>query len=65
VKKPLQSAKDKDLRGSWDALLRAATAARKTAILTNTDLVVAENGHIHRHTPEILRRSTIPEGASK
>jgi len=48
VKKPLESAKDEDLRGSWSALLRAASAARKTAILTNTDLIVSENGRVKR-----------------
>jgi len=41
MKKPLELAKDEDLRGARDALLRAATAARKTAILTNTALIVS------------------------
>ena len=61
MKNPLELAKDKDLRGSWDALLRAATTARKTAILTNTDLIVSVNGHVHRIPPETLKRSTIPK----
>jgi hypothetical protein len=34
MKNPFESARNPDLRGSWDALLRAAKAARRTAILT-------------------------------
>lgn len=60
MKKPLELAKDEDLRGSWVALLRAATAARKTAILTNTALIVSINGRIQRIPPETLKRSTLP-----
>jgi Arc/MetJ-type ribon-helix-helix transcriptional regulator len=48
MKNPLESARNPDLRGSWDALLRAAKAARRTAILTNTDLIISENRRIRR-----------------
>jgi hypothetical protein len=51
MKNPLESARNPDLRGSWDALLRAAKAARRTAILTNTDLIISENGRIRRIKP--------------
>jgi len=57
MKNPLESASNPDLRGSWDALLRAAEAARRTAILTNTDLTVPENGRITRIKPTELQES--------
>lgn len=60
MKNPLELAKDKDLRSSWDALLRAATAARETAILTNTDLIVSVKGQMQRIPPEALKRSKQP-----
>jgi hypothetical protein len=42
--KDLDKAKDPDLRNSLAALRRAADLARKTAIQTETDLVVAKDG---------------------
>lgn len=56
--KPLELARNQDLRLSWSALLRAANTARKTAILTNTDLIVSVNGRIHSIPPEVLKQST-------
>jgi hypothetical protein len=55
MKNPLESARNPDLRGSWDALLRAAKAARRTAILTNTDLIVSEDGRTRRIKPADLQ----------
>ena len=57
MKNPLESARNPDLRGSWDALLRAAKVARRTAILTNTDLIISENGRITRIKPAELQES--------
>ena len=42
--KPLSEAKDPDLRHAMAAMLRAAQAARKIAIQTNTALIVVRNG---------------------
>jgi hypothetical protein len=55
MKNPLESARNPDLRGSWDALLRAAKAARRTAILTNTDLIVSEDGRMRCIKPADLQ----------
>ncbi|MBK7956441.1 MAG: hypothetical protein IPK02_22225 [Candidatus Accumulibacter sp.] len=52
------------MRGSWDALLRAAKAARRTAILTNTDLIISENGHIRRIKPADLQESASADDGS-
>ena len=42
--KPLENARSSDLRGSWQALQRAAQRAREVAVQTGTDLVVTRNG---------------------
>jgi hypothetical protein len=49
-------AKNPDLRGSFEALRRAAVAARQTAIETNTAIIVVENGIQTRITAEELRK---------
>ena len=54
--KDISEAKDPAMRGSLNALLRPAAAARKIAIQTNTDLIIAKDGKIVRISPEDLRR---------
>lgn len=48
-------ARNPDLRASQAALRRAALLARKTAIQTNTDLIVVREGRIVRISAETLR----------
>ena len=50
--KPIEEARNADLRGSWPALLRAAQRAREVAARTGTDLIVSRNGVIERIRPE-------------
>jgi len=50
-----------DLRASTAALQRAAAAARKTAIDTNTSLVVMQDGKIVRIPAETLRKQAQAE----
>ena len=44
----LAKAKDPDVRAALGALRRAAQAARKTAIQTNTHLVIVKDGRLQR-----------------
>lgn len=50
----LSLAKDSDLRASLQALQRAAQLARKTAIQTNTHLVIMKNGQLTRISAQQL-----------
>lgn len=52
----ISNAKDPDLRASLGALRRAAQQARKTAIQTETDLVIVKDGRMQRISPEELRQ---------
>ena len=54
--KDLSEAKDPDLRASLVALRRAAQLARRTAILTETDLVIVKDGQILRISADALRQ---------
>jgi hypothetical protein len=54
--KDISEAKDPDLRSSMAALLRASQSARKIAIQTDTDLIIAKDGKLVRISPEELRR---------
>lgn len=47
----IDEARNADLRGSWQALLRAARRARELAAQTGTELVVSRNGVIERVRP--------------
>ena len=51
----LYKARSSELRASLDALRRAAALARKTAIQTNTDLLVVKDGELIRISGEQLR----------
>ena len=56
-KRPIEEARDADLRLSYVALLRAAKRARELAAATGTLLVVFRNGrieHIHPHTGQTI-----------
>jgi hypothetical protein len=50
-KRPIEEAKDRDLRLSQAALQRAAQRARELAAATGTALVVSRNGVIEYLTP--------------
>ena len=50
--KPLENARSSDLRGSWQALQRAAQRARQVAVQTGTDLVVTRNGVLEHIKPQ-------------
>ncbi|MEY2842498.1 MAG: hypothetical protein RI920_535 [Pseudomonadota bacterium] len=52
----ISNAKDPDLRASLDALRRAAQQARKTAIQTETNLVIVKDGQMQRISPDELRQ---------
>lgn len=51
----IRTAKDPDLRASMIGMLRAAELARKTAIQTNTNLVVVKDGKITRIPAQELK----------
>lgn len=52
----LSQAKDPDLRASLQAMLRAAELARKTAMQTDTHIVIVENEQIVRLSAEQLQQ---------
>ncbi|MDG4551103.1 MAG: hypothetical protein P9F19_16890 [Candidatus Contendobacter sp.] len=57
--KPIEQARDADLRGSQAALLRAAQRARQIAAQTGTAIVVVHNGvmeHIYPSAPGAIDR---------
>ncbi len=53
----ISTAKDPDLRASMAAMQRAAALARKTAIQTDTGIVVAREGKIVYVSAQELRQS--------
>ena len=61
----LSNAKDPDLRASLDALRRAAKQARKTAIQTDTNLVIVKDGQLKRISADELRRQAEADEAPK
>lgn len=60
TRQELSQAKDPDLRASLKAMQRAAELARKTAIQTDTDIVIVENEQIVRLSAQELRRLGTP-----
>lgn len=50
--KSIDQAKNDDLRGSWQALQRAAQRARALAAQTGTELIVGRAGCIERIRPQ-------------
>jgi len=56
--KDISEAKDADLRGSMAALQRAAESARKTAIQTDTGIVIQKDGKLTRISAQELRKAS-------
>ncbi len=54
----ISEAKDMDLRASMAALQRAAESARKTAIQTDTGIVIQRDGKLVRIPANELRKTT-------
>ena len=61
--KPIEQARNPDLRGSLPAMLRAAQRARELAIQTGTELVVSRDGVVERIDPRTLEPSVVQEPA--
>jgi len=61
----IANAKDPDLRASLAALRRAAQQARKTAIQTETNLVIVKDGRMQRISADELRQQAIAQKASQ
>jgi hypothetical protein len=61
----ISDAKDPDLRASLDALRRAAKLARKTAIQTETNLVIVKDGQIKHISADELRQQAEADAATK
>lgn len=57
----ISKAKDPDLRASMAALQRASLLARKTAIQTDTHLVIVKDGRLLRLSAEELRQQAKPK----
>ena len=55
----LSKAKDPDVRASLGALRRAAQLARKTAIQTETNIVIIKDGRMLRISADELRRRAL------
>ncbi len=53
----IAQAQDPDLRASLAAMQRAAALARETAMQTNTNIVIVEDGRLVRIAAEELRRN--------
>jgi hypothetical protein len=53
--KPISQAKDPDIRNAQTAMNRAALAARKIAIQTNTSLIVVQSGQLREISPSELK----------
>ncbi|ACH84221.1 MULTISPECIES: hypothetical protein [Acidithiobacillus] len=63
--KDISNAKDPDLRASLGALRRAAQHARKTAIQTETNLVIVKDGRMQRISADELRQQANTEKTLK
>jgi hypothetical protein len=62
--KPIGQAKTADLRGSWQALQRAAQRAREIAVQTGTELVVSRGRGIERIKPPETAGQRVQEPAA-
>jgi hypothetical protein len=63
--KDISNAKDPDLRASLGALRRSAQQARKTAIQTETNLVIVKDGRMQRISADELRQQANTEKTLK
>ncbi|MCF8015744.1 MAG: hypothetical protein K9L65_08585 [Chromatiaceae bacterium] len=61
----ISQAKDPDLRASLAAMQRAAQSARKTAIQTDTAIVVVREGQLVRVSADELRQQITNEDISR
>ena len=59
----IANAKDPDVRASLNALRRAAQLARKTAMQTNTSIVIVRDGQVVHVSAQELRRAVTRESA--
>ncbi|BDB15001.1 MULTISPECIES: hypothetical protein [Acidithiobacillus] len=59
----IANAKDPDVRASLNALRRAAQLARKTAMQTNTSIVIVRDGQVVHVSAQELRRTVTSESA--
>lgn len=57
----ISTAKDPDLRASMAAMQRAAALARKTAIQTDTGIVIVRDGQIVHVSAQELRQAASEE----
>ncbi len=53
-KRPIETARDADLRLSWQAMQRAAQRARDLAVQTGTAIVVNRGGIIEQINPKAV-----------
>ena len=58
--KNIQEAKDPDLRASPAAMNRTAEATRKTAIQTDTNLIIVKDGKLTSIPAKVLREAVSP-----
>ncbi len=64
--KPIETAVNADLRGSWQALQRAAQSARRIAAQTGTAVVVMRNGALEYLYPQSeLMTNRVQESAAE
>ena len=61
----LSKAKDPDVRASLGALRRAAQLARKTAIQTETNIVIVKDGRMLRISADELRQQALAAAVVK
>jgi hypothetical protein len=61
----ISNAKDPDLRASLGALRRAAQQARKTAIQTETNLVIVKDGRMQHISADELRQQAQAQKTSQ
>jgi hypothetical protein len=57
----ISTAKDPDLRASFAAMQRAAELARKTAIQTETGIVIVRDGKLTHVSADELRKEAAEE----
>ncbi len=64
--RPIETAANADLRGSWDALQRAAKRARQIAAQTGTAIVVVRDGALEHVYPQAEATAhTVQESAAE
>ena len=63
TQRPIETATNADLRGSWLALQRAAQRARQIAAQTGTAVVVMRDGVLEHVYPQAGQAGTMPGAA--